>query len=88
MRCIVGQPIPQIPVQLDVWMESHPGWDPGNGMVLTQKWARGPVGHQQLEVIYYHYRADRAKRSLHGIDEQVHKAQAAIEGRAPVKRNP
>lgn len=38
-------------------------------------------------MIYYQYRADRARRSLRGIDEQVRKAQAAIAGRAPVKRN-
>lgn len=87
LRFIVGQPIPQIPAKLEAWMEAHPGEEPEDGMVLRQKWSRGPVGAQQPEVIYYQYRADRARRSLRGIDEQVRKAQAAIDGRAPVKRN-
>jgi hypothetical protein len=38
-------------------------------------------------VVYYQYRADRARRSLRGIDEQVAKAQRAVDGHAPVKRN-
>jgi hypothetical protein len=33
------------------------------------------------------YRADRARRTLHGIDEQVAKAARAVAGLAPVKRN-
>nr|WP_176789336.1 IS1634 family transposase [Tessaracoccus flavus] len=87
LRFIVGQPIPQIPAKLEAWMKAHPGKDPEDAMVLRQKWSRGPAGAQQPEVIYYQYRADRARRSLRGIDEQVRKAQAAIDGRAPVKRN-
>jgi hypothetical protein len=35
----------------------------------------------------YQYRADRARRTLHGIDEQVAKAAKAVAGLAPVKRN-
>jgi hypothetical protein len=38
-------------------------------------------------VIYYQFRADRARRTLHGIDEQVAKAAKAVAGLAPVKRN-
>ena len=37
--------------------------------------------------IYYQYRADRARRTLRGIDEQVAKAEKAVAGLAPVKRN-
>ena len=42
---------------------------------------------QQAETIYYQYRADRARRSLRGIDEQVRKAADAVAGRTAVKRN-
>jgi hypothetical protein len=35
----------------------------------------------------YQYRHDRARRSRRGIDEQVAKAQRAVDGKAPVKRN-
>ena len=38
-------------------------------------------------VIYYQYRPDRARRTLRGIDEQVAKAEKAVAGSAPVKRN-
>ena len=33
------------------------------------------------------FAADRARRSLRGIDEQVCKAEKAVAGQAPVKRN-
>ena len=38
-------------------------------------------------MIYYQYRHDRARRTLRGIDEQVGKAEKAVAGKAPVKRN-
>jgi hypothetical protein len=38
-------------------------------------------------MIYYYFRADRARRTLRGIDEQVAKAAKAVAGLAPVKRN-
>ena len=38
-------------------------------------------------MIYYQFRADRARRTLRGIDEQVAKAAKAVAGLAPVKRN-
>ena len=37
--------------------------------------------------IYYQFRHDRARRTLRGIDEQVAKAEKAVDGHAPVKRN-
>ena len=58
--------------------------------MLTQPWpatssekARGIPDR----VIYYQYRHDRARRTLRGIDEQVAKAERAVDGKAPVKRN-
>jgi transposase len=38
-------------------------------------------------VIYYQYKADRARRTLRGIEEQVKKAEQAVAGKTPVKRN-
>jgi transposase len=38
-------------------------------------------------MICYQYKADRARRTLRGIDEQVAKAAKAVAGLAPVKRN-
>jgi transposase len=36
---------------------------------------------------YYQYWADRARRSLRGIDQQIGKAEKAVAGQIPVKRN-
>ena len=37
--------------------------------------------------MYYGYRHDRARITLRGIDQQVRKAEQAVAGQAPVKRN-
>jgi len=49
--------------------------------------APGPNGGRRDKVIYYQYRHDRARRTLRGIDEQVAKAEKAVAGQAPIKRN-
>lgn len=84
---IIGQPIPQIPWVVKNWLRDHPTQTPPDQLILTHPWARGPVGAQQAEKIVYQYRADRARRALRGVEEQVRKAQAAIDGKVPVKRN-
>jgi hypothetical protein len=52
-----------------------------------QPWPAGSKDKRRDQVIYYLYKAVRARRTLHGIDEQVAKDQQAVEGKAPVKRN-
>jgi len=47
-------------------------------------WPAGPNSKRRDKWIYYQYKADRARRTLRGIDEQVAKAVADL---APVKRN-
>jgi hypothetical protein len=68
----------------------HPRRDIPDGQTFTQPWpatgaqkARG----RRDKVIYYQYRADRGRRTLRGIDEQVAKAEKAVAGKVPVKRN-
>ncbi len=61
-----------------------------DGQVLTQPWpatSREKARGIPDRVIYYQYRHDRARRTLRGIDEQVAKAERAVDGKAPVKRN-
>ena len=72
------------------WRDRHPDEAVPDGLVLTQPWpstssekARGIPDR----VIDYQYRHDRARKTLRGIDEQVAKAQRAVDGHAPVKRN-
>jgi hypothetical protein len=38
-------------------------------------------------MIFYQYRADRARRTLRGIDQQIAKAEKAVAGQAAVKQN-
>jgi transposase len=58
--------------------------------VLTQPWPATSAEKTRGipdRVVYYQYRHDRARRTLRGIDEQVAKAERAVDGKAPVKRN-
>lgn len=87
---ILGAKIPFLPDVVREWRDKHPGEQVPDGLVLTQPWpatssekARGIPDR----VIHYQYRHDRARRTLRGIDEQVAKAERAVEGKAPVKRN-
>ena len=87
---ILGTRIPDEPYIVKQWRREHPGKDMPDGHVFTQPWpatqaqkARG----RRDKTIYYQYRADRARRTLRGIDEQVAKAEKAVAGKVPVKRN-
>ena len=69
------------------WRREHPGQDLPDGHIFTQPWPAGPSGGRRDQVIYYQYKADRARRTLRGIDEQIAKAEQAVAGQVPVKRN-
>ncbi len=84
---ILGARIPHEPYVVKQWRREHPGQDIGDGQVFTQPWPAGPNGGRRDQVIYYQYKADRARRTLRGIDEQVAKAEKAVAGQVPVKRN-
>ena len=84
---ILGMKIPDVPYQVLQWRREHPGQEIPDGHVFTQPWPAGPKDKRRDQVIYYQYRADRARRTLRGIDEQVAKAAKAVAGLAPVKRN-
>jgi len=87
LRFIVGQKIPEVPYIVREWLKTHSGQQPPDGLTLTQPWSRGPAGAAVTETIYYQYRADRARRTLRGISEQVSKAERVVAGKIPVKRN-
>ena len=61
--------------------------DPADGQIWVQPMPASPTDGRRDHTIVYQYRADRARRTLRGIDEQVGKAQKAIDGKLPVKRN-
>jgi len=84
---ILGTKIPDLPYVVTEWRKKHPDQTRPDGLILTQPWPAGPRDQRRDQVIYYQYRAERARRTLHGIDEQVAKAERAVAGKAPVKRN-
>jgi hypothetical protein len=85
---ILGARIPEVPFVVKDWRKHHgPDAEVPDGLVLTQPWPAGPNDKRRDQVIYYQYRADRARRTLRGIDEQVGKAEKAVAGKVPVKRN-
>ena len=84
---ILGKPIPEVPWVVAEWHREHPGEAVPDGHVFTQRWPAGPNGGRRDQVIYYQYRHDRARRTLRGIDEQVKKAEKAVAGQVPIKRN-
>ena len=85
---ILGMKIPHVPyVGRRSGAGEHPGEDIPDGHVFTQPWPAGPSSKRRDQMIYYQYKADRARRTLRGIDEQVAKAAKAVAGLAPVKRN-
>ena len=69
------------------WRTEHPDADIDDEHIFTQPWPAGTTGSRRDQTIYYQYRADRARRTLRGIDQQVTKAERAVAGQAPVKRN-
>lgn len=55
--------------------------------MFTQPWPAGETAGRSDHVYYYRYKADNARGTLKGIDEQVAKAENAVAGRASVERN-
>jgi len=87
---IIGARTPEVPYPVKRWRQAHPGTDIEDGQVFTQRWPatqKEKAQGRRDKVFYYQYKADRARRTLKGIDEQVAKAEKAVAGKAPVKRN-
>src|SRR5215472_4793241 len=84
---ILGMKIPRVPYVLAQWRRELPGEQIPDGHIFTQPWPATEASGRRDKVIYYQYRADRARRTLRGIDQQVNKAEQAVAGQVPVKRN-
>ena len=87
LRFIVGARIPDIPYQVSQWRKTHPEQPIPDGQIFVQPWVMGTKADPRRRTIFYQYRADRAKRTLKGIDQQITKAEKAVAGKAAVKRN-
>jgi hypothetical protein len=84
---ILGARIPKVPYVVQAWREAHPDTDFTDGQIWVQRWPAGPKDKRRDQIHYYQWKADRARRTLRGIDEQIAKAEKAIAGKTAVKRN-
>ena len=84
---IIGARIPTEPYVVTAWRKEHPGMDIPDGHVFSQPWPAGPSDKRRDHTFYYQSKADRCRRTLKGIDEQVAKAERAVAGKTAVKRN-
>jgi hypothetical protein len=84
---ILGAKIADVPYVVTQWRREHPDEQMPDGLILSQPRPAGPADRRRDQVIYYQYKAERARRTLRSIDEQVFKAERAVAGKVPVKRN-
>ena len=87
---ILGARIPDVPYQVQRWHRQHPDEPIPDGHIFTQPLPAGPADKargRRDRTMYYQYKHDRARRTLRGIDQQVAKAERAVAGDVPVKRN-
>ena len=74
---ILGARIPFLPGVIAEWRDKHPGQDIPDGHIFTQPWPASSTEKARGipdRVIFYQYRADRARRTLRGIGEQITKS--------------
>jgi hypothetical protein len=84
---ILGAKTPDVPIVVQNWRKTHPDQEIPDGHVFTRPWPAGPSDRRRDHTYFYSYSASRARKTLHGIDEQVRKAEQAIAGKTAVKRN-
>jgi hypothetical protein len=87
---ILGTRIPEVPYVISQWLREHPGEQVPDGHVFVQPWPASSLERERGrrdQTIYYQYKADRARRTLRGIDQQITKAENAVAGKTTVKRN-
>ena len=84
---VLGSRTSRVPHVISSWHDNHPDQDVPDGLTPTRPRPAGAGDQRRDETIYYRYSADRARRALRGIDTQVAKAEKAVAGKIPVKRN-
>ena len=86
---ILGARIPDIPyVVQGVARDPSRHRDPRRADCSPSPGPPSPTDNRRDQVIYYQYRADRARRTLRGIDEQVAKAEKAVAGKTAGQAEP
>lgn len=85
---ILGARLPSVPYVIAQWHRDHPDAEAvPDGLVLTESMPAAPTDGRGHWWVYYRYAHDRGRRTLKGIADQVAKAEKAVAGKTPVKRN-
>jgi Transposase DDE domain len=84
---VIGGKLPEVPYAISQWRRDNPDAEPADAMTLTQPTVMGPKADLRRRTTLYQYKTDRARRTLHSIDQQVAKAEKAVVGQAAIKRN-
>jgi transposase len=84
---ILGARTPSVPYVITQWRREHPDEPVPDGLLLTESMPATPSDGRGHWWVYHRYSHDRGRRTLKGITEQVAKAEKAVAGQVPVKRN-
>jgi Transposase DDE domain len=84
---VIGGKLPDLPWVVKQWRQANPDTEPADGTTLTQPTVMGAKADQRRRTTLDQYKTDRARRAVHGIDQQVAKAEKAVAGQAAIKRN-
>jgi transposase len=84
---VIGGKLPELPYVIKQWRLDNPDREPADAMTLTQPVIMGSKSDRRHRTTIYQYKTDRARRSVHGIDQQVANAEKAVAGQAAIKRN-
>jgi len=85
---IIGHPISEEPFVVKRWRQKHPGQVVKDGQVFCQPTSVKVNGKPRWCVIYYQYRAKRARKDLASIKKTWEKAEAQLkEGPSKVRKN-
>lgn len=84
---ILGARVSQVPAVITQWRDAHPGEEIPDKHVFSQSRPAGVAGARREQMFHYRYRADYARRTIKGLEEQLVKARKVVSGEASVKKN-
>ncbi|MGV0870554.1 IS1634 family transposase, partial [Corynebacterium kalidii] len=84
---VLGGKTRQTPYVIWKWRADNPGVDYTHDQIWVARDPGNPDKGIRASKTIYHYSADRARRTVKGIDEQLRKARNIADGKTPVKRN-
>lgn len=84
---VLGDKTRELPYPIWRWRNDHPGVEYTDDQLWVSRGPGDPAKGIRPSRTVYHYSADRARRTVKGIDESLRKARNIAEGKTSVKRN-